>query len=275
MEFGLALGGGGARGLAHVPMLAAIDELGLRPRAIAGTSIGAVMGALYASGLSGAQIQENLEALMGRRTRSLTTMLLRGDMTRLINLLDPKLGSGGLLKGEKFLAYLYDLLGVDTFEELAIPLKVVAADFWSRQEVVFSRGPLLPALHASMALPWIFRPVEHNGRLLVDGGLVNPLPYDLLRPECQPVVAIDVLGAPSQAPDRTPAFLEILFNSFQIMEHSIVRSKLKHAPPDVYIQTDASTVQLLEFYRLHEIQQQARPAAERLRRHLTKLLPAA
>lgn len=271
-SLGLALGGGGAKGLAHVLVLEALEEMGVRPTALAGTSIGAVVGALYASGLSASEIRQGVEALVRKEGDSLRQMLFRKDLLRLAELIDPQMGPGGLLKGERFLGVLSERLGVGTFEELAIPLKVVAADFWEREEVVFSSGELLPAVRASMALPWLFTPVVIGAQVLIDGGAVNPVPYDLLQDQCDLTVAVDVMGRRDKGAGAPPNLLDAMFNTFQIMERSILRQKMRHRPPDVYLEVEVRDVRVLDFHKVEEIFRQAHPVKERLKTALGRLL---
>ncbi|MGM0646563.1 MAG: patatin-like phospholipase family protein, partial [Thermodesulfobacteriota bacterium] len=150
---GLALGAGGASGLAHIQMLEAFDELGVRPHAIAGSSIGAIMGALYASGRSAREIKAIVSDLMVREKDSWKDIFVNKDIFQWMQFLDPEIGQGGLVSSDAFLSFLFEHISVETFEELAIPLKVVATDFWQREAVVFDRGPLRSAVQGSMALP--------------------------------------------------------------------------------------------------------------------------
>ncbi len=269
-KIGLALGGGGARGLAHVQMLQVFDELKLRPYSIAGTSIGAIIGALYASGMTAQAIRDVLDRLTVSRNESWLGSLFEEDVGRWWDIIKIQIGRGGLVSSEGLVGFLRELIKADRFEELQIPLKVVATDFWERQQVVFSRGPLFPALQASIAIPGLFSPIEHQGRVLVDGGLVNPVPYDLLFRECDVVVAIDVLGNRTPMQGRQPGYLENSFNALQIMQASIVREKLKSRPPDIYLYPDLKDIHVLDFHRFDEIHEQALPAQKKLRKSLRR-----
>ena len=193
-KIGLALGGGGARGLAHVPMLEVFDELRIRPDYIVGTSIGAVMGLLYASGMSGREIRALIDRLTVSGEESWLGSLFDEDKGRWWDWIKLRLGKGGLVDPGRFLAFLEEQTGVNRFKQLQIPLQVVASDFWNRSQVVLERGELGPAIHASIAIPGLFNPVEYRGRVLVDGGLVNPVPYDLLLDRCETVVAINAVS---------------------------------------------------------------------------------
>jgi NTE family protein len=270
-KIGLALGGGGARGLAHVPMLEVLDELELRPDYIAGTSIGAVMGVLYASGMTGRQIHALIDRLTVSDDESWLGSLFDEDIGRWWDWIDLRLGRGGLVDSDRFMAFLAEQIGVARFDQLQIPLEVVATEFWDRRQVVFERGELAPAIQASIAIPGLFNPVRHDGRVLVDGGLVNPVPFDLLLEKCDTVIAIDVLGERTPTPDKTPGYFENLFNTIQISQTAILREKMRRQPPDIYIRPELEDIRVLEFNRVDEIYAQAAPARDRLRKALRAL----
>ena len=265
---GLALGGGGARGLAHVPMLELLDELQIRPHVIAGTSIGAVMGLLYASGMSGAAIRDLVDRLTVSEDESWLGALFDKEVGRWLDFIDVELGDGGLVDSRPFAAYLQETAGVSRFADLQIPLKIVAADFWARDQVVFGKGELLPAIQASIAIPGLFTPLRHGERVLVDGGLVNPVPYDLLFDDCDTVVAVDVSGDRTPSSANGPSYFETVFNTMQIMQASIIREKLKYRPPDIYIRPALANIRVLDFNRADAIYAQAMPARRQLQRAL-------
>ena len=171
-----------------------------------------------------------------------------------------------------FIAFLRARMGTDRFEALAIPLSVVATDFWERRQVVLQEGDLLSAIRASMAVPGLFPPVERDGRILVDGGLVNPVPYDLLLDDCDLVIAVDVLGERTAGDAARPDSLENVFNALLIQQAALTREKLRRVAPEVYVRPGISDVRMLEFYRAEEIYAQAEPARERLRKTLTEKL---
>ena len=271
-KIGLALGGGGAKGLAHIPMLELFDELGIRPHRMAGTSIGSIIGSLYASGLSGARIRSGVDRMVITKGDSFKSALKKRDVLRWIEFLDPQFGRGGLFKGDKFIEFLYESMGADTFEDLEIPLKVVASDFWASEQVVLESGPLLPAVKASMGLPGVFTPVQLEGRVLIDGGGVNPVPYDLLD-DCDVVVAIDVMGNMERESGKDlPNLFRAVLGTFDIMQNSIVAEKLKHSPPDIYIRPNIHGVDILEFHKADEVYELAEPARRELREALEQAL---
>jgi NTE family protein len=271
VRVGVALGGGGARGLAHILMLEVLDELKIRPYRIAGTSIGAVIGSLYASGMTAQKIKRLVDDLTVSEDESWLSSLFEEDVSRWWRMIDLQLGRGGLLDTAAFGTFLQESLGVSRFKELQIPLKVVAVNFWNRKQVVFDNGELIPAIQASIAIPGFFSPVQHNGQVLVDGGLVNPVPYDLLFDDCDIVIAIDVLG--NRTPDtenKGPSYFETVFNTYQILQDSIIKEKINYLPPHIYIRPDLENIRVLDFNRVSEIYSQARPAQEKLRRILRK-----
>lgn len=270
-RIGLALGGGGAKGLAHIPMLQTLDRVGVKPMAIAGTSIGAIMGTLYASGASGDAIREGITELVAT-PKSLHELFEAKQIFAWLEYFDLDISRGSLFQIDKFLDEMIEVIGFSQFEQLPIPLKVVASDFWAREEVVFDSGPIIPALAASFALPGVFKPVVLGEQVLMDGGSVNPLPYDLLQDDCDFTIAIDVMGQRRPNGDLLPTYSESLFNSFQIAEKSIVREKFRRQPPDLYIEVEVEGVAVLDFHKVDEIFAQAEPARLQLESALQGLV---
>ena len=270
-KVGLALGGGGAKGLAHVEMLAVFDELGIRPHRIAGTSIGSIMGALYASGLSAQRIRAGVARMVISKGDSLKQALQKKDVLRWIEFLDIDFGRSGIFKGDKFVEFLYESIHVDRFEDLAIPLRVVATDFWNSEQVVMDSGDLLQAVKASMGLPGVFTPVMRDNRVLIDGGGVNPVPHDLLD-ECDLVVAIDVMGRMQEKKRHVPNLFRAVLGTFDIMQNSIISAKRALTPPDIYIRPDIVGIDILDFHKADAIYAQAAPARRELKALLQKAL---
>jgi len=273
-KIGLTLGGGGAKGFAHLPILEVFDELGIKPFCITGTSIGAILGALYASGRSAKSIVEMFQQLIVPPNARLRDIIRSKDALKIFELLDPhiSLKPQGLLKGEKLLSYLYDQMEVATFEELQIPLKVVATDFWRREQVVFESGELLPAVRASMAIPYIFTPVSQDDRVLVDGGLVNNVPHDLLDPHCELRIAVDIMGSNSTPSTKIPSPRDAIFHTYQVMMHAMAREKEANHPVDIYIRPPLMDVDILDFHKPWEVYQQGLSAKEGFKQQLTALL---
>ena len=265
-KIGIALGAGGARGLAHVLMLETLDELGLKPACVSGASVGAIAGVLYCSGLTGKELRESLSVLMVSERNSIKNVL----NFKWLDFIAPQFEGTGLIKSENFIKFLFKSITARTFEELDIPLSVVAANFWTREEVVIKKGDLVSSIQASMSLPGVFAPVLINGNVLIDGGAVNPVPFDILPNDCDLTIAIDVIGHRTAGPDLMPSKTEAVFNTFQIMEKSITREKLRVSRPDIYIAPDISDVRVLEFHKAEHIFRQAQPAKDRLKRELEK-----
>ena len=268
----LALGGGGARGLAHIMMLEVFDELGLKPKIIAGTSIGAVFGAAYASGLSAGSIRTHAEQILSQRL-DIARLLLAARAEPIMKFLNVLPVRFALLQPEPLLESLLPSRVARDFAALQIPLRVVATDFYAQEQLVLSQGRLRTAVAASMALPAIFTPVVSEGRTLMDGGLVNPLPFDVIRDEADITVAIDVSGA-STGPGKhaQPSAFSALMSSSQILQRSIVREKLKAEQPDIYIDVEVDEFHVLQFYRFKAVLEAAMPAKEKLRRQLLRVL---
>lgn len=270
-KIGLALGGGGAKGLAHIPMLEVFDELGIHPHRIAGCSIGAIMGYLYAAGLTGAEIRKIVDKLTVSDDENWLESLFSEDVFSWFGFLEPRFGKGGLVESNALMKYIMSLGKVSAFSELKIPLTVVATDFWSRQQVTFSSGDLKTALKASIAIPGLFTPVEYQGKVLVDGGLVNPVPYDLLFADCDVVVAVDVLGERTpETNNGSPSYFETTFNTFQIMQAALMREKMEQRPPDIYIKPSIKDIRVLEFYKGDIIYKQSKAARDTLYARLSQ-----
>jgi NTE family protein len=271
LKIGLALGGGGARGLAHIPMLQVLDDLGIRPHCIAGTSIGAVIGAIYASGVTGSAIREGTDRMLIKDGDTLREILAKKDALAWIRLLDIDFLGNALFKGDAFVEFLYRQILTSSFEELTIPLKVVATDFWNSTQVVLERGNLLKAIKASMGLPGVFSPVHMDGKTLIDGGCVNPLPHDILD-DCDLVIAVNVMGRlEKREGQKSPTAVRAVLETFDIMQRTIIAGKLKKCPPAIYIEPDIANVDLLEFHKAPEIYAQAERAARELRDRLLAL----
>lgn len=267
----LALGGGGARGLAHVAVLEALDEMAIRPTAIAGTSIGAIIGAGYAAGMTGKEIRRYAISVAHNRT-ALMARMMRSRAGKLRDLFGGGFGDATRLDAVKLCANFLPDTVPDDFAKLEIPLTVVASDLYRRQPVVFSQGPLIPALAASIALPGIIRPVEIAGRILVDGGATNPLPFDLLQGHADIVIAVEISGPPSPEGREVPNAIECLYATVLVMTHSIIEAKLKHGGPDLLLQPKVGSFRTLDFFRASAILRVAEPVKAELKERLGELL---
>lgn len=279
---GIALGSGGARGWAHIGVLRRLQEMGFRPHCVAGTSIGSIAGALYAT--------HSLDTIEG-----LAAHLDWKQVAQLF--LEVNFPRSGLLTGKNFMRLLRDIIPVRAISSLDIPYAAVATDLKTETEVVFGSGNLLTAIRASIGIPGIFTPSLVDGRHLVDGGLVNPLPVSVCRAMgADAVIAVDVnlrvpahprtaAPAPAQAaPTRRVAALlaslskllpplaataeqvgrrpalrnrtveslsifDVLTRSFRLAENQITRRELERNPPDVLIQPEVGDIMTLDFHR--------------------------
>jgi NTE family protein len=269
-SFAVALGGGGARGIAHIAILEAFDELGVKPRAVTGTSIGAIVGAAYASGIEAKSLRAHVLTVMRNRS-DVMARLLKARVGRFTDLVLRGLGNPMLLDAEIFLDLFWPDAMAERFEDLAIPFQVVATDFGDRCEAVFSAGLLAPAVAGSMAIPGLIKPVETQGRVLIDGGAVNPLPYDLLFGAAEIVVAVDVTfgGARER---RSPAPFHAMFGAAQIMQGAIIAQKLKARAPDLLVRPTVEQFRVLDFFRAAQILRAAEPSKEDTKRKLAALL---
>ncbi|MBU1174532.1 MAG: patatin-like phospholipase family protein [Alphaproteobacteria bacterium] len=250
-RIGVALGGGSARGLAHIPCIEAMDELGLRPALIAGTSIGALIGAGWAAGMTGAALRAHalhvlgdMQTISGRIWSSHTRDLRKFFKTGLHMQLDPQ---------DVVEAFLPDGF-VEDFADLRTPLFAVATDFEAWNQVVFGEGPLRPAIAASIAVPSLFLPMRIDGRMLVDGGVANPLPLDVASAGADILIGIDVNGEPNmKALQRAPSPLDVIAGAAQIMDHHLTAHMMAAYPPDVYVRPHLQTFSAHEFWRVRDI----------------------
>jgi NTE family protein len=250
-SFALALGGGGARGLAAIAVLEVLDELERRPAAIAGVSIGAALGAAYAAGMPAKAIRRAVIDVAHRRSQTIAR-LMQARATAFSELFSAGLGNPMLIDAEKLAAAFLPPAVPEDFAALSIPLTVIATDLHGRSEVAFTTGPLRTAIAASMAIPGLVRPVKSDGRVLIDGGAVNPLPFEHLRGKADVVIAIDSTAGPSDA-RGVPQPWGALLATFQVMGHVIVKEKLKHGAPDLTLRQDMSLFRLLDFFHASSI----------------------
>lgn len=269
---GISFGAGGARGIAHLLMIEALDELGVKPSIISGSSIGAVVGAFYAAGFTAKEMKEILNQLINPKSDSVFDFILKSDIVKMFTMFDPQFIKSGFIKGEKFQSFMKTHLKVSKFEELKIPLKVVATDYWKKEEVIFDKGDLLNPIKASYSLPGLFTPIKIKNRVLIDGGAVNPLPYDIIKDKCDITIAIDVTAFKAQNDDELPPTFDSVFTTYQTMQNSIIKERLKFLKPDIYIRPEIYDVRVFDFVKADSIFKQAQPAKEELKRQLDKLI---
>lgn len=273
-EFALALGGGGARGIAHVHVLKALDAFGIRPALIAGSSIGSIVGAGYAAGLSGKEIETLFVETFSNRSRVLGRMWQMRPAT-LGSFLSRDDRAFAQLDVEKVLeVFLPDSIP-HTFDALKVPLLVTGTDYYGNQLKVMREGNLRKAIAASAAIPVIFRPVVIDEVVLIDGGIANPLPFDLCEHERYRVIAVDVVGLPRGEPGRLPKRFDAGFGASQLMMQTITSMKLKTHPPDLFLRPPVDDIRVLDFLRVKEIIKSTRSVYDDTCRGLEKLLGSA
>jgi len=291
MRVGLALGSGSARGWAHVGVIRALEQAGIHPDLVCGTSVGSLVGAAYAAG----QLDRFEQWLLGMR------------MKDVVGFMDVSL-TGGLLKGERVMEFFRRNFVDHPIEQLAMPFAAVATALNTGAEVWLREGSTVDAVRASIALPALFTPVLRDGVALVDGGLVNPVPVSLARAMgADTVIAVDLssdrlgrrLGAnarveasdsaigewirklqdnlggliPAQPSDqyRPPSMQDVLFSSIDIMQVRITRSRMAGEPPDFIVSPRLAHLHLLDFHRAKEAIEEGKRAVEAMIHNLRGL----
>ena len=270
----VAFGGGGARGLAHIWVMEALDELGIRPAALSGTSIGALAAVCYASDIRGADLRNYILTLFGNRGEVLSRFWKNRpkNFSDLWSMSSP-VGNWVQFDPEWVAdAFMPPALKPD-FADLLIPATLSATDYFSGEEVIMAEGEILPAIAASMAIPGLFRPVHLDGRILVDGGCVNPMPVDHVRPYADIVIAVDVVGLPKRPEDggKLGAF-EMGFGASQILMQTIQREKMRHDRVDLLVHPHIGGFRPLDFLKAADILASSEGTKEEVKRSLGALL---
>jgi NTE family protein len=266
----LALGGGGARSLAQIPVLEALDELGVKPVAVTGASFGAVIAAAYCAGMSGKAIRRVAINLAHDRSGTLARLAGARAM-RLSEWLASPFGNPLLLDAEKVCREILPAEVPDDFSKLKIPLTIVATDLHGRSEAALTTGPLHSAVAASIAIPGLMKPMERDGRVLVDGAAVNPLPFDLLRGQADVIVAVDVAIGASET-GGVPEPWEALAATMALIGHGIMTRKLAGGAPDLILRPNVGVFRLFDFFRASALLRAADPVKHEVRKRLESLL---
>lgn len=278
LRIGVALGGGGASALSHIGVLEELTAAGISFHCIAGTSAGAVVGAALAAG----RLDE---------FRQVMTSLTRG---RVFTLFDPTWARGGLIDGRRAMSMLTPVLGTD-IEDLAVRFAAVATDLDTGEEVVLKRGSVIEAVHASIAIPGVFRPRRIEDRVLVDGGLVNPIPVSVARGmDADFVIAISILRlrgvvegvaascllgedlgpangnghhasadeVAAPAPSE-PGMLDVLVKGSAVVQSHIAAARMRESPPDAFLSPRSEHIGMFELMRTAEAVECGREVAKR------------
>ena len=269
-KIGLVLGGGGIKGLAHIALLKRLDELNLRPDIIAGTSMGAIIGALYAGGLSGAEIESRVvNHIISKGDTGKSIYKKRKALLKWFKVFSYNSERGAFFKANGLFEYLFTEI-VDThFEQLAIPFIAVATDFYQGTEYPISTGSLLPAVQASMAVPGVFAPITHNGRLLVDGGATNNLPCNHVQPHVGITIASNVINLPQK---QNPKTKHILSGALSVMLNQATQATLTEFPADIMFQPNTDGIEAFDFHKINRVLKIAEEAAEKIMPDLKNIL---
>jgi NTE family protein len=272
-SIGLALGGGSARGLAHIPILEVFDELGIKPKVIAGCSIGALMGAAYAGGMSAAEIRARAEMLLANRIGAMR-YAFGEKRVRPFDLLALNGLASLHLDGETLAGIALPDTLPKLIEDMAIPLKIITTDFDLMEERVIEAGPVLKAVGASIAIPGVILGPQFDGHAYVDGCITNPVPFDHVRDGMDIVVAVDVTGRPRAANGANRSNIELAVGSLLILFHQVAGLRRSISPPDIYIRPAIDSISGGDFFRVREVMEQAAPAKDQLKRELEKRIAA-
>ena len=284
-KVGLALGSGGAKGLSHIGVIKFLEEMDIKIDFIAGSSIGALIGGAYASGLSIKEIED---------------IALEIDFASTVKLFSPGLGKSGLITGKKIQEFLISILGNKNIEYMPIPFTAVASDIITGQEIHFNKGSLLKAIRSSISIPIVFQPIICDNKVLVDGGLVNPVPINVVREmgaDC--IIAVNILSSKNKSipqsdkkfdnkanlgkplaiipilerklenfiidykwisnffnnkdKENLPGMKKILNRSIQIAQEKLIKLSIELYKPDVLIEPDVGNVGIFDFYKAEEI----------------------
>ena len=257
-KIGLALGGGGARGLAHIGVLKIMEEAFLRPDYIAGTSMGALVGAFLAQEKTSKEMEEIAHSF---ERKKILKMVFDFSMSR-----------KSIIRGKKIRTELEKFFNDITFADLKIPFKVVACDVYSGEEVVIGDGPLVDALIASISVPGIFPPFEFGDRVLIDGGVVNPTPIDIVKEMgAEVVLGIDFITKDKRDSNMELSLVNSLFLSYEIIRTNAAKFKMREEANGntVLIKPDFRNV--IESFKFYEIEKFIKAGEVAARKNISKI----
>jgi len=269
-RIGLALGGGAARGLAHIQILHAFDELGIKPHRMSGTSMGALIGAAYASGLSAADIEEHSRGVLSNKLDAARRAFSsgRGGVMDLINL-NPL--ASPIIEGAQLVKLVLPAPIPGDLKNFDIPITIVTTDFLGMSEVAFSSGDPVFAIAASIAIPGVISAPKHD-ITLIDGGCVNPVPISHVQENCEIVAAVNVIGKPNRTSASGTRTAELLTGAMQIQQQKIAQLQRETLRCDIWIEPAISRFRIHDFFRFEEIMVAARPARDEIKRALEVVL---
>jgi NTE family protein len=264
-RIGVALGGGGARGLAHIGVLKVLQENEIPIDFVSGTSMGAIIGALFCSGMSIKKIEKEILSINWK------------------SVFDYTLPTRGLIKGKKIENLLREILGNLKFSDLIVPLKVTAYDIKNNQEIVFTKGNLIKALRASISIPGIFVPVSNNNRVLVDGGVVDPIPTEILEDNVDIIIGVNVSrihrnkivfdeeALEKDASIPIPSIFESTSRAIHILGAEVSKADLKGEETDLVIDIPLGDRGILDFKDISSIIKKGEETTKRLLKEIKRV----
>jgi NTE family protein len=259
-NFSLVLGGGGVKGLAHIALLKRLDALKAKPSFIVGTSMGAIIGGLYAAGVSGEEIEARVRAHIINPGEKVNDIFKKHKaLFKWAKVFSFEKSRGGFLAAEGLFEHLFSEIVDMTFNDLETPFMAVATNYFSGDAIGLADGELLPAIKASMAVPGVFAPVKLGGTLLVDGGLVNNLPCDFAAERGMKIIASDVIGLPEA---QDPNTLQIMSGALHIMLEARTQERLKKYPVDYLFKPNTLGIDAFDFIKIASVLQCGDTAAK-------------
>ena len=270
VRLGLALGGGAARGIAHIELLHALDDLGIKPTRMSGTSMGALVGVGYASGLSAREVEDHARSVLSNKLDAARLAFSSGK-GGVLDLLNFNPLTSPLIDGQQLVRLVLPKGIPDDLSKLKIPFTVVATDFYAMSEIAISEGDCVTAVASSIAIPGAISGPP-GPATLIDGGCVNPVPLSHVQVGCNIVAAISVIGKPVQQRKSGARPADLLSGAMQIQQHAIATLQRKSLNCDIWLEPDVDGYRLHDFFRFEEILKSARPARDQFKRQLERLV---
>ncbi len=266
----LVLGAGGARGLAHIHAIQAFDDLGITPTVIAGTSMGAIIGAAACAGMSAKDITDHIDSKIDNPLSLINDAfkVRASSLKRFLQEGGPRIGELNL---ERILDVVLPGAVPETFADLTIPFKVAATDFYGQKTTIFRDGSIVSALAASAAMPAVFLPVARDGRYHIDGSATNPCPLDIVQDDADHVIAIDVSGGTSGDPTERPSKVDAMYGSNQMMQMSIIQNAAVQYPETVLLRPPVDSYRSLDFLKAREILEQTAALCDQIKHEVDRL----
>jgi NTE family protein len=269
-DFALVLGGGGVKGLAHIALLKELDRLQVKPSLIVGTSMGAIMGGLYASGVCGEEIEARVRSHIINPGESAKDIFKKHkELLTWLKVFSFERSRGGFFAAQGLFDHLFSEVVDLDFKDLDIPIISVATNYYTGKAVELSRRNVLSAIKASMAVPGVFAPVMLDDQLLVDGGLVNNLPCDVAAKSSSLIIASDVISLPEE---KEPSTWQIMSGALHIMLEEGTNKRLQDYPVDFIFKPNTSGIDAFDFMKIATVLEQADKEAQDKKAKLSSIL---